>query len=249
MVFIMVVHVYSIFICLYREIFEVRISTFGGIMKFLEVIGVYLYLAVFISCLTQYAFWMYDLTATSLVVFEPVKDKSALKMLVYHKPECLTNRNIIFEWSGGTLVWFILEIIVHITYVSTLVILMGKSRFISVGIDNTPQFQPTYLSFLANKIIQFIPFDFHQKYNKTRRATKRQFINRKKFIELEGIRLAMTLQEKDFDKAYRQTYFKQKNIVMPEEAEAWIFNNVYGNITPDALNDQRVHELNHMDMM
>ena len=77
MVFIMVVHVYSIFICLYREIFEVRISTFGGIMKLLEVIGVYLYLAVLISCLTQYTFWMYDLTTTSFVLFEPVKDKSA----------------------------------------------------------------------------------------------------------------------------------------------------------------------------
>ena len=92
MVFIIVTHAYSIFICLYREIFEVRVSTFGGIMKFLEVIGVYLYLAVFISCLTQYAFWMYELTPTSLKVFAPVTDQAALKMLNYHKPECLTNR-------------------------------------------------------------------------------------------------------------------------------------------------------------
>ena len=102
---------------------------------------------------------------------------------------------------------------------------------------------------MANKIIQFIPFDFHQKHHRTRRATKRQLVNRKRFIELEGIKLALTLKEEDYDRAYKQTYLHQKNIVMPQDSEKWFFDNVYGNITPDKLNDQRVHELNHMDMM
>ena len=79
---------------------------------------------------------------------------------------------------------------------------MGKSRIISVGIDNTPQFQPTYLSYLANKIILNIPFDFHQRKSKSKEITKKKIVDRKKFIDIEGIRLAITMTEKDYDYAY-----------------------------------------------
>ena len=50
--FIVTTHIYCILICLYRELFEVRVGTFGAIMKMLEVIGVYMYLTVFIVCLS-----------------------------------------------------------------------------------------------------------------------------------------------------------------------------------------------------
>ena len=75
MTFIMVIHVYSIFICLYRELFEVRIGTFGGFMKILEVVGVYLYLAVLILCLSNFTFWLYPLTEQTLNKFAPVGNK------------------------------------------------------------------------------------------------------------------------------------------------------------------------------
>lgn len=72
---------------------------------------------------------------------------------------------------------------------------MAKSRFVSVGIDNTQQFQPTYLSFLVNRIIRVIPFDFHQRHSKTKEATKRRFVNRKKMIPIDGVQLAVNLTE------------------------------------------------------
>ena len=136
----MITHVYAIFICLYRELFEVRIGFIGGIMKLFEVIGVYLYLTVLIVCLSQFSFWLYELSDSTLILFSPVDNKDAMKLVLNYKPEYLKNRDIIFERSGGILVWFIIEIIVHVTYILTMIILMGKSRFFSVGIDNTPQF-------------------------------------------------------------------------------------------------------------
>lgn len=167
MMFLIVMHVYSILICLYRELFEVRIGTIGSVMRAMEVLGVYVYLAAIILCLTQFSFWSYQLSDSSLKLFAPIGNKDALKVVLNHKPECLWNRGLMAEWAGGTMYWFICEIIVHLTYVATLIILMAKSRFFSVGIDNTQQFQPTYLSFLANYIIQQIPFDFHQRRHKT----------------------------------------------------------------------------------
>ena len=112
-----------------------------------------MYLTVFIMCLTQYSFWMYQLSDDSLKLFVPISNNDALKVMLSHKPECLKNRGILTEWAGGTIYWIVCEILIHITYVITLVFLMAKSRFFSVGIDNTQQFQPTYLSFLANYII------------------------------------------------------------------------------------------------
>jgi len=43
-----------------------------------------------------------------------------------------------------------------------------KSRFFSVGVDQTQQFQPVNMSFLANKIANEIPFDFYQKDHDTK---------------------------------------------------------------------------------
>ena len=89
MIAMMVVHGYSILICLSRELFDVRIGTFGSIMKMLEVIGVYLYLAVLIICLSQFSFWFYELTDASLKLYEPTEDKSAMNIILSHKPKCL----------------------------------------------------------------------------------------------------------------------------------------------------------------
>ena len=159
--FLIAMHIYAIMICLYRELFEVKIGTIGGVMRFLEVIGVGLYLSCIIMCLAQFSFWMYEATDNDLRLFAPISNTDAMKLVLRYHPTCLTDRGNLAQWAGGTMYWFICEIVVHITYVGTLVILMAKSRFISVGIDNTQQFQPMYLSFLANYIIKQIPFDFH----------------------------------------------------------------------------------------
>jgi len=46
--------------------------------------------------------------------------------------------------------WFFIEILVFMAYILTLVILMGKSRFYSVGMDNSKIFEPTYMDRMAN---------------------------------------------------------------------------------------------------
>ena len=57
-------------------------------------------------------------------------------------------------------------------------------------------------------IINKIPFDFHQRKNKNKALTKKNMVNRVKFIELEGVRLALTLNDQDYDHAYNQVYLK-----------------------------------------
>ena len=70
----------------------------------------------------------------------------------------MTNKALIHGWGGGAIDWIECELLFHIAYMFTFIILMGKSRFMTVGTDNTQQFQPTYMSFLADHIVRNVPF-------------------------------------------------------------------------------------------
>ena len=85
-------------------------------------------------------------------------NKHTQRAIDFIQPECLTDWSKIKDWAGGVLDWILCEIIIHVTYMFTFIILMIKSRFGPVGVDNTQQFQSTYMGFLADKIVSKIPF-------------------------------------------------------------------------------------------
>ena len=60
--------------------------------------------------------------------------------------------------TGTTVTFIEIEILVYFSYVMTLVILMLKSNFKNIGIDNTDQFEDTYMSYLANIIVRNMVF-------------------------------------------------------------------------------------------
>lgn len=92
---------------------------------------------------------------------------------------------------------------------------MIKSRFIPVGMDQTKQFQSTYMSFLANRIVQKVPFDFAQKKYDTPQRTKSSIINKEKFYEIMNTKIGVNINSKDYDYAYKKMYLRQKNIIEP----------------------------------
>ena len=83
----------------------------------------------------------------------------------------------------------------------------------------------------------------------TKEATKKRIINRTKVIEVDGVKISLNLNEEDYDNAYEKMYLREKNIVKPDQTFGWIERCIYGDITSEGLNDQRIKELNSMDMM
>ena len=57
------------------------------------------------------------------------------------------------EWAGKTPEWFMMEFMAFFSFLFTLFILIAKSRFMKIGIDSSHQFEPLYMSKIANKII------------------------------------------------------------------------------------------------
>lgn len=70
---------------------------------------------------------------------------------------------IIRKWAGNAPAWFCIEIAIFIFYIVSMLILMIKSRFIQVGIDQSYQFEDVYMCKLITRICKSINFDIHQK--------------------------------------------------------------------------------------
>ena len=87
MVILLVSHAYSLVVCLYREVFDVKVGLLAGVMKMLDVIGMFLYFAVFIECLSYYSFWSYDITDYTIKKFINIKYPDALEAMSLMKPD------------------------------------------------------------------------------------------------------------------------------------------------------------------
>ena len=51
--------------------------------------------------------------------------------------ECYNNIEKFTQWSGMTLHWLAIEITVFLTFLLTMLVMLCKSRFVKVGIDNS----------------------------------------------------------------------------------------------------------------
>ena len=47
-----------------------------------------------------------------------------------------------------------IEVTLYLSFIFTMLILLVKARFKSIGIDNSEQFEETYLSYLLNRIVK-----------------------------------------------------------------------------------------------
>ena len=73
-------------------------------------------------------------------------------------PMCLADIDHLHNISGRSLEWFGIEIICFSLYILTMVFYMIKSRFMSVGINQSTQFEPLYMKYMAEKLIEAIEF-------------------------------------------------------------------------------------------
>ena len=78
------------------------------------------------------------------------------RLLSYSRAElepCFSDPKVLISWSGTSIYWLLLEIAVFFIYLATMIILLAKSRFFKVGIDNSKMFSPRYASYMVNRII------------------------------------------------------------------------------------------------
>ena len=90
----------------------------------------------------------------------------------------------------------------------TMVILMIKSRFLHVGVDNTEQFEPVRLSMVANKISTHIDL-------KKPKDPESFYIDKERMIMVHGISLKIYLNQESYKAV------KSGTPILPEDAWKW----------------------------
>ena len=149
--------------------------------------------------------------------------------------------------TGSTVAFIEIEIMVYFSYISTLVILMLKQNFKNIGIDNTDQFDDTYMSYLANMIVRSMVFK-GDKINP--KFISRNYVGKRRTVEVDQVTLKVRLTLKDFDIIKEKVDNQEKlNFVEVIDSQEWIKNNLVGSICKRDLDQQRLKESNGLDQM
>ena len=106
-------------VCFYREVYEAKVSRFGNFMRLNEILSVILNMGLTIQIMNIF------LTLDHFG-YENLKD---------NYPPCAREYDQFILWAGNSKAWLMIEISVFAFYVITFVVLMIKSRFFRVGID------------------------------------------------------------------------------------------------------------------
>lgn len=96
------------------------------------------------------------------------------------------------SFSGKSKEWLILEVLVFGFFLITMFLTMCKSRWQSVGIDNSSQFEDIQMSNMVNKIIKNIDL-----YNIER--PDEYYINRERILIFQGVSIKICLPQIYFD--------------------------------------------------
>ena len=96
------------------------------------------------------------------------------------------------KYNGRAFEWILIEVLVFTFFLFSMVILMFKSRFMKVGIDNSAQFEPVYMRILAQKIADSIPLNIEY--------AEQFYCGSERIIQVENVAFKICLNKQDYDK-------------------------------------------------
>lgn len=107
-------HAILFFICLSRELYSSTTTVLGVVLKAIEVIFMFVNLAMYIFTIDCY-----------LIYFKKMQQEN---------PEpCMVDKKLRHQWASNIGEWFILELLVFFTFVTTMLLFIIKSRCLRVG--------------------------------------------------------------------------------------------------------------------
>lgn len=87
--------------------------------------------------------------------------------------------------------WLLVEVLMFGFFATTMLFTLCKSRFMSVGMDNSTQFEGIQLSFMVNKIIKNIDVSGMEN-------PEEFYVDRERVVMLQGIALKICLPSEYF---------------------------------------------------
>ena len=71
----------------------------------------------------------------------------------------------------------------------------------NISADVSCAFEPMYMSYMANTIINNIDLDIEMK-KKSSDSTKKRYVNKSRIVDVQGFKLQIRLSEDEYDKIF-----------------------------------------------
>ena len=95
--------------------------------------------------------------------------------------------------AGKSLEWILMELVVYVFFLCTMIVIMIKSRFTKVGIDNSQQFESLYMCKMANKICENINMTIGDDEEKAKR--ERFYVGKERNVDVDGVTVKIILDK------------------------------------------------------
>lgn len=102
-----------------------------------------------------------------------------------------------------------------------MMLLLIKSRFTSIGTDQTDKFNPLYMSQMINKIAESINFDLNQS-NRSFLQTRRYYVDQKRKLRVENTTIKIKITKQGWEDLFMSKVLNEKFLIPPENAPKWI---------------------------
>mmetsp|Transcript_8499 Transcript_8499/g.14296 ORF Transcript_8499/g.14296 Transcript_8499/m.14296 type:complete len:728 (+) Transcript_8499:520-2703(+) len=237
MKFFFVTHIIGFIACTYREMYSAKTDLFAQIMRIVEIFCIPLHLSnILLSVELLSVILIREHTDDLVADMDAVTSSSTAtedmaKSTIFLMDKCPRSDFKVF--GGQVFEWMIIEISIYMFFIMTHLILMIKSRFVSVGMDNSEQFEPTGMRFLTQKIIRHINLKEEDAF----------FLNKERMVLVEGVPLKISLDQSHIDA------IREKKAIVDLNSTEWVQECLVGHITKDELDEERIKETNSLDMM
>lgn len=184
-------HCIAFLACGYRELYSTNTMLLAQFMRMVEIFSTPFYMGCILFSLEKTSMILVREYTTDPVADMPsvqTVDENSLKSTLFLYDKC--SRSDFHRFQGHSFEWLLIESSIYFYYLMTMVIIMIKSRFINVGMDNTEQFEPIRLSMVANKISSHIEI---------KKKAEEYYIDKERMILVEGISLKICLNQQHFE--------------------------------------------------
>ena len=225
-----VTHSICFIACFYREVYSAKTDLFGQFMRIIEVFCIPIYMAAILMSLEQLSVILIrDHTANPKERVAgkdngPLyySEKNNIQDILYEKCPKEDYRKI----SGTTTEWIVIETLVFAYFIITMLLLLIKSRYRKIGIDNSGQFEPLYMKYLVDNITKSVKADISARAQVNKHDNPEDFyIDKERMVTVEGVSLKVCFTAEDF-----QTLITNQEIDVMDTTN-WIKRNVVGKIS------------------
>lgn len=136
-------------------------------------------------------------------------------------PICFLTDHNIYDFSGLTLQWFILEFVLFMNFLLTMFLLILRAKFMNLRQDYMIYFSPDYLAITVNRLIDKLGIKAEAD-EQLKIIKKIQFVNRTQTLILFNRPLSFKLKDHHFDKIWDKMIIMNKNYIDKEEVEEFL---------------------------